>query len=79
MHGSQSIFPGASSSRPFLNMLNPMGRTYQGYMQANQSVVEEEEEEVENGDTRPHLVIRKDPYIDVIFKLETGDEEDEQI
>ncbi|KAI0664761.1 APG9-domain-containing protein [Cubamyces menziesii] len=50
MHGSQSIFPGASSSRPFLNMLNPMGRTYQGYTQANQSVVEEEEEEVENGD-----------------------------
>ncbi|KAI0362531.1 APG9-domain-containing protein [Trametes cingulata] len=49
MHGSQSIFPGGSSSRPFLNMLNPMGRTYQGYMQANQSVVEEEEEEEEGG------------------------------
>ncbi|KAH9852710.1 APG9-domain-containing protein [Lenzites betulinus] len=49
MHGSQSIFPGATSSRPFLNMLNPMGRTYLGYMQANQSVLEEEEEEdVEN-------------------------------
>ncbi|OBZ65786.1 Autophagy-related protein 9 [Grifola frondosa] len=45
MHGSQSIFPGGSSSRPFLNMLNPMGRTYQGYMQANQSVLEEEDEE----------------------------------
>ena len=45
MYGSQSIFPGGSSSRPFLNMLNPMGRTYQGYMQANQSVVEEEDEE----------------------------------
>ena len=45
MHGSQSIFPGGSSSRPFLNMLNPMGRTYQGYIQANQSVVEEEDEE----------------------------------
>ncbi|PSR77611.1 hypothetical protein PHLCEN_2v7801 [Hermanssonia centrifuga] len=49
LHGSQSIFPGASSSRPFLNMLNPMmGRTYQGYMQANQSVLEEEEEEEDN-------------------------------
>ena len=45
MYGSQSIFPGGASSRPFLNMLNPMGRTYQGYMQANQSVVEEEDEE----------------------------------
>ncbi|KAI0780544.1 APG9-domain-containing protein [Trametes elegans] len=34
-------------------MINPMGRTYQGYMQANQSVVEEEEEEEaenQNGD-----------------------------
>ncbi|KAL4244893.1 Autophagy-related protein 9 [Abortiporus biennis] len=50
MHGSQSIFPGASSSRPFLNMLNPMGRTYQGYIPANQSVVEEEEEEEDNED-----------------------------
>ncbi|TCD67283.1 autophagy protein atg9 [Steccherinum ochraceum] len=49
MHASQSMYPGASSSRPFLNMLNPMGRTYQGYMQANQSVLEEEEEEEENG------------------------------
>ncbi|RPD66515.1 APG9-domain-containing protein [Lentinus tigrinus ALCF2SS1-7] len=45
MYGSQSIYPGGSGSRPFLNMLNPMGRTYQGYMQANQSVVEEEDEE----------------------------------
>ncbi|EIW60231.1 APG9-domain-containing protein [Trametes versicolor FP-101664 SS1] len=50
MHGSQSIFPGGSSSRPFLNMLNPMGRTYQGYMQANQSVVEEEDEEGASND-----------------------------
>ncbi|KAF8965233.1 autophagy protein Apg9-domain-containing protein [Flammula alnicola] len=33
-----------SSSRPFLNMLNPMNSTYHGYMQANQSVVEENEE-----------------------------------
>ncbi|KAL6300502.1 APG9-domain-containing protein [Sparassis latifolia] len=29
-------------------MLNPMGRAYQGYMQTNQSVLEEEEEENEN-------------------------------
>ncbi|KAI8989804.1 APG9-domain-containing protein [Trametes punicea] len=50
VHGSQSIFPGASSSRPFLNMLNPLGRTYQGYIQANQSVVEEEEQEAGNED-----------------------------
>ena len=40
-----------SSLRPsgFLNMLNPMsGRNYQGYMQANQSVLEEDEDEQEN-------------------------------
>ncbi|THH10276.1 hypothetical protein EW145_g1440 [Phellinidium pouzarii] len=39
-----------SSLRPsgFLNMLNPMsGRTYQGYLQANQSVLEEEDGEDE--------------------------------
>ncbi|EGN95584.1 hypothetical protein SERLA73DRAFT_95101 [Serpula lacrymans var. lacrymans S7.3] len=35
---------GVSSSRPFLNMLNPMGRAYDGYTQASQSVVEEENE-----------------------------------
>ena len=34
-----------ASSRPFLNMLNPMGRTYQGYMQMGQSVLEEQEED----------------------------------
>lgn len=34
-----------SSSRPFLNMINPMtSRTYQGYMRADQSPVEEENE-----------------------------------
>ena len=50
LHGSQSIFPGASSSRPFLNMLNPMmGRAYQGYMRADQSILEEEDEEDDNG------------------------------
>ncbi|KAH7909919.1 putative transmembrane protein [Hygrophoropsis aurantiaca] len=44
---SQSIVHppgGLSNSRPFLNMLNPMGRTYQGYTQASQSVLEEENE-----------------------------------
>jgi len=30
-------------------MLNPMGRTYQGYIQANQSVLEEEDEEEDEG------------------------------
>lgn len=51
LHASQSIFPGASGSRTFLNMLNPMGPAYKGYMQANQSVLEEEDEENE-GDGR---------------------------
>ena len=49
---SSSLKPGSyslsssgvpSSSRPFLNMLNPMNSTYHGYMKANQSVVEENE------------------------------------
>ena len=57
MYGSQSIFPGGASSRPFLNMLNPMGRPYQGYIQANQSVVEEQDEDeyhdLESGQSRP--------------------------
>ncbi|KAJ6630558.1 autophagy protein Apg9-domain-containing protein [Mycena sp. CBHHK59/15] len=46
LHGSQSFYPsgGASSSRPFLNMLNPMARQHQGYSQANQSPLEEEDE-----------------------------------
>ncbi|KAJ7583030.1 putative transmembrane protein [Mycena floridula] len=60
-HMSGSSFnPSASSSRPFLNMLNPMGRAYQGYAQANQSVMEEDEdnrdeeseEDVESGRRR---------------------------
>ncbi|KAF7322476.1 hypothetical protein HMN09_00026000 [Mycena chlorophos] len=39
--GSSSM----TSSRPFLAMLNPSGRHYnQGYMQANQSVLEEDEQ-----------------------------------
>lgn len=39
-----------NSSRPFLNMLNPMGRQYQGYTQANQSLLEEEDEEERSPD-----------------------------
>jgi autophagy-related protein 9 len=65
---SQSLFPPgtASSSRPFLNMLNPMGRaSYQGYSQANQSLVEEEDENgIESGEEdlesgHRHGVLRK--------------------
>lgn len=39
-----------SSSRPFLNMMNPMSRTHQGYIQANQFVVEENENETAEED-----------------------------
>jgi len=39
-----------SSSRPFLSMTNPIGRTHQGYVQANQSVVEENENETTEED-----------------------------
>jgi autophagy-related protein 9 len=39
-----------SSSRPFLNMINPMSRTHQGYFQANQFVVEENENETTEED-----------------------------
>ncbi|KAI9459444.1 APG9-domain-containing protein [Lactarius psammicola] len=42
---TQSIYAPTASSRPFLNMLNPLGRTYQGYTAANQSVLEEDEED----------------------------------
>ncbi|KAF9013922.1 autophagy protein Apg9-domain-containing protein [Cyathus striatus] len=33
-----------SSSRPFLNIINPTGRSYKGYVQANQTVPEEDDE-----------------------------------
>jgi autophagy-related protein 9 len=36
-----------ASSRPFLNLLNPMGRHYRGYQRANDVVEEEEEEDYE--------------------------------
>ncbi len=42
---TQSIYGPTASSRPFLNMLNPLGRAYQGYTAANQSVLEEDEED----------------------------------
>lgn len=47
---SRSVFSlnaSTSASRPFLNVLNPMARSrdYKGYIQANQSVLEEDEEE----------------------------------
>ncbi|KAJ6453493.1 putative transmembrane protein [Mycena vitilis] len=54
MQASQSFYaPGGasiSSSRPFLNMLNPMARQYQGYTQANQSLPEEEDESRSSAD-----------------------------
>ena len=34
-----------TTSRPFLNMLNPLGRNYRGYERAHEDVVEEEDEE----------------------------------
>lgn len=38
-----------SSSRPFLNLINPMNSNYHGYVQANQSIVEENgEDDVNN-------------------------------
>ncbi|KAF9651480.1 APG9-domain-containing protein [Thelephora ganbajun] len=51
---SRSVFSlnaSTSASRPFLNVLNPMARSrdYKGYIQANQSVLEEaEEDEADN-------------------------------
>ena len=40
-----------SSSRPFLNMINPMNSNYHGYVQANQSIVEEVgEDDINNRD-----------------------------
>jgi autophagy-related protein 9 len=49
---TQSIYAPAASSRPFLNMLNPLGRAYQGYTAANQFVLEEDEED-DDGATFP--------------------------
>ena len=49
---TQSIYAPTASSRPFLNMINPLGRAYQGYTAANQSVLEEDEED-NDGSTPP--------------------------
>ncbi|KAI0263381.1 autophagy protein Apg9-domain-containing protein [Gloeopeniophorella convolvens] len=51
---TQSIYAPAASSRPFLNMLNPLGRTYQGYTAANQSVLEEDEEDMDGAASPRH-------------------------
>ncbi|KAI0032191.1 autophagy protein Apg9-domain-containing protein [Vararia minispora EC-137] len=44
---SRSLFASRSlhGSRPFLNLLNPLGNNYAGYSTANQSVLEEEAED----------------------------------
>lgn len=42
---SHSVYAPTATSRPFLNMLNPLGRAYQGYRAASQSVLEEDEED----------------------------------
>ena len=48
---SRYFQPGSlSGSQPFLNILNPMSRTYQGYTQASQSPVMEEENETETAE-----------------------------
>lgn len=51
-----------SGSQPFLSILNPMSRTYQGYTQANRSPVMEEENESEITEERDieagHAILR---------------------
>ena len=49
---SHSVYGPTASSRPFLNMLNPLGRAYQGYTAANQSVLEEDEEDTDAASPR---------------------------
>ncbi|KAG1766246.1 autophagy protein Apg9-domain-containing protein [Suillus placidus] len=68
LHGSQSVYlPGGlmmSSSRPFLNMINPMSRTHQGYFQANQLVVEENENETAEEDLEAgHAITGKEHQV----------------
>lgn len=46
---SQSLSPG------FLNLLNPMSRGYQGYLRADQSVLEEDEEESIENNVEPRI------------------------
>jgi autophagy-related protein 9 len=54
---TQSIYAPTASSRPFLNMLNPLGRAYQGYAAANQSVLEEDEEDTDRAASPRHETI----------------------
>ena len=49
---THSVYAPTSGSRPFLNMLNPLGHAYQGYMAANQSVLEEDEEDTDAASPR---------------------------
>jgi autophagy-related protein 9 len=49
---THSVYAPTASSRPFLNMLNPLGHAYQGYMAANQSVLEEDEEDTDAASPR---------------------------
>ncbi|KAG6898292.1 hypothetical protein C0992_000737 [Termitomyces sp. T32_za158] len=49
-HATQSMLASGPSSSRFLNMLNPMSRNHQGYSQANQSLLEEEEENRSSGE-----------------------------
>ncbi|KAF6764044.1 putative transmembrane protein [Ephemerocybe angulata] len=48
---THSFFTGSalSSSRPFLNMINPIGRQYQGYIRADAPLDEEDEEQQRSG------------------------------
>jgi hypothetical protein len=48
---THSVYAPTASSRPFLNMLNPLGHA-QGYMAANQSVLEEDEEDTDAASPR---------------------------
>ncbi|KAG1838820.1 hypothetical protein DFJ58DRAFT_860829 [Suillus subalutaceus] len=85
LHGSQSVYPPGclmmSSSRPFLNMFNPMSRTHQGYFQANHLVVEENENETAEEDLeaghaitgKEHQVIRKTQK-DKMYEQESDDD-----
>jgi len=63
-NNSRSVFSlnaSTSASRPFLNVLNPMARSrdYKGYIQANQSVLEEAEED--EGDSTSVFALQNSP------------------
>jgi len=53
--GSRSNIGGSvASSRPFLNLLNPMGRHYRGYQHPEEHLLEEEEDEDEDEGRSAH-------------------------